>query len=82
MRDKIYVVVLFKIHTTHMRMNTLDWIARILVIIGGLNWGLVGAADLNLVEMIFGAGNMIGDIVYILVGISALYMLFNMFMKK
>ena len=65
-----------------MRMNTLDWIARILVIIGGLNWGLVGAADLNLVDMIFGPGNMIGDIVYILVGISALYMLFNMFMKK
>lgn len=65
-----------------MRMNTLDWIAHILVIIGGVNWGLVGAADLNLVDMIFGAGNMIGDIIYVLVGISALYMLFNMFMKK
>lgn len=63
-------------------MNTLDWIAHILVIIGGVNWGLVGAADLNLVDMIFGAGNMIGDIIYVLVGISALYMLFNMFMKK
>ena len=64
-----------------MRMNTLDWIAHILVLVGGINWGLVGAADLNLVEMIFGAGN-IANIVYILVGIAALYMLFNMFMKK
>ncbi len=64
-----------------MRMNALDWIAYILVFVGGINWGLIGAANLNLVEMIFGAGN-IANIVYILVGISALYMLFNMFMKK
>jgi len=62
-------------------MNALDWIANILVLVGGINWGLVGAANINLVEMIFGAGN-IANIVYILVGISALYMLFNMFMKK
>jgi len=62
-------------------MNTLDWIAHILVLVGGLNWGLVGAANLNLVESIFGAGQ-ITNIVYILVGLSALYMLFNMFMKK
>lgn len=64
-----------------MRMNTLDWIAHILVLVGGINWGLVGIADINVVEMIFGDGN-ITSIVYILVGISALYMLFNMFMKK
>ena len=64
-----------------MRMNTLDWIAHILVLVGGINWGLVGVANINVVEMIFGDGN-ITSIVYILVGISALYMLFNMFMKK
>ena len=63
-------------------MKTLDWIAHILVLIGGINWGLVGVADLNLVEMIFGAGNMITDIIYILVEIAALYKLFNLFMKK
>jgi len=62
-------------------MNTLDWIAHILVLVGGINWGLVGVANINVVEMIFGDGN-ITSIVYILVGISALYMLFNMFMKK
>lgn len=64
-----------------MRMNAIDWIAYILLIIGGLNWGLVGAADVDLVDMIFGAG-MIADIVYILVGISALYLLLMKFMKK
>ncbi|MBL1434384.1 DUF378 domain-containing protein [Candidatus Wolfebacteria bacterium] len=64
-----------------MRMNALDWIAYILVFIGGINWGLIGVANLNLVESIFGAGN-ITNIIYILVGISALYMLFNMFMKR
>lgn len=64
-----------------MRMNALDWIAYILLIVGGLNWGLVGAADIDLVQMIFGAGS-IADIVYILVGISALYLLLMKFMKK
>lgn len=64
-----------------MRMNAIDWIAYILLIVGGLNWGLVGAADIDLVEMIFSAG-MIADIVYILVGISALYLLLMKFMKK
>ncbi|XKT75056.1 MAG: DUF378 domain-containing protein [Patescibacteria group bacterium UBA2103] len=62
-------------------MNALDWIAYILVFVGGINWGLVGIAQLDLVQAIFGAGN-IANIIYILVGISALYMLFNMFMKK
>ena len=57
-----------------MKMSVLDWVAFILLIIGGLNWGLVGAVGFNLVETIFGAG-MIASIVYILVGLSALYML-------
>jgi uncharacterized membrane protein YuzA (DUF378 family) len=48
-------------------------IAGILVIVGGLNWGLVGAFDFNLVDTIFGAGSIIAKIVYILVGVSALY---------
>jgi uncharacterized membrane protein YuzA (DUF378 family) len=57
-----------------MKMNWLDWIAFILVIIGGLNWGLVGAVDFNLVMTIFGVG-MVANIIYILVGLSALYLL-------
>ena len=55
--------------------NALDYIALLLVIIGGLNWALVGAANIDLVASIFGDGTMASRIVYILVGIAALYSL-------
>lgn len=55
-------------------MKALDMITLILVIIGGLNWGLVGLFDFNLVSTIFGgAGSAITRIIYVLVGLSALY---------
>ncbi len=53
--------------------------AMILVVIGGLNWGLVGFFKYDLVASIFGgADNMIARIIYDLVGLSALYLLFAM----
>lgn len=52
-------------------------IAFILVIIGGINWGLVGLFDYNLVAMIFGDMSTLTRIIYDLVGLSALYMAFN-----
>ncbi len=55
------------------KLNMLDWITLILVIIGGINWGLVGIANWNLVETILGSG--VSAIVYDLVGLSALYIL-------
>lgn len=57
-------------------MKSVDMIAMILVIIGGLNWGLVGAFDYNLVDSLFGVGSALSQIIYILVGLSALYMIF------
>lgn len=51
-------------------------IAYALVIIGGLNWGLVGLLDYDLVAVLFGAASGISRIVYSLVGLSALWMLF------
>ena len=64
-------------------MNTIDWIAWVLVIIGGLNWGLVGAFwGFDIVDAIFGAVPILRDIIYILVGLGALYMLIAMFVKK
>jgi len=57
------------------KLNVLDWIALILVIIGGLNWGLVGIFNFDLVAAIFGAMSILSRIVYILVGLSALYVL-------
>ncbi len=54
-------------------MKTLDVIVWALLAIGGLNWGLVGVFDFNLVAAIFGEMSMLSRIVYTLVGISALY---------
>jgi uncharacterized membrane protein YuzA (DUF378 family) len=54
--------------------STVDLIAMILVLIGGLNWGLVGLADFDLVATLFGAGSTLSKIVYILVGLSAVYL--------
>lgn len=56
--------------------NSVDWIALILVIVGGLNWGLVGLLNFDLVAAIFGIGSLLARIVYILVGISAVYMIY------
>lgn len=60
-----------------MKATVIDWISMILVIIGGLNWGLVGIADWNLVDAIFGAGSTLAKIIYVLVGLSALYMIYG-----
>jgi uncharacterized membrane protein YuzA (DUF378 family) len=54
-------------------MAALKWIALILVIVGGLNWGLVGVAKFDLVATILGPMSILSRIVYTLVGISAIY---------
>ena len=54
-------------------MKTLNLLTLILLIVGGLNWGLVGAADFDLVAAIFGEGSALSRAVYVLVGLSALY---------
>lgn len=59
-----------------MKKNGLDWIALVLVIVGGLNWGLVGLFKLDLVELLFGSIPILQNIVYILVGLSAVYMIY------
>ncbi|OAL81381.1 DUF378 domain-containing protein [Acinetobacter sp. SFB] len=60
-----------------MRLNTIDWIAYALTIIGGINWGLIGAFDFNLVSAIFGEMSTLSRIVYVLVGLSALYLIYT-----
>ncbi|MBS3818913.1 DUF378 domain-containing protein [bacterium] len=57
------------------KLNFLDWICMILILIGGLNWLLWGVFDFNLVAAIFGTLSVISRIIYILVGVSALYVL-------
>ena len=64
-----------------MKMNTWDWIAWVLVVVGALNWGLVGLFNYNLVSAIFGLG-MITQWVYILVGVGGLYLVWKAFSMK
>jgi uncharacterized membrane protein YuzA (DUF378 family) len=52
---------------------TLEKIAMFLVIVGALNWGLVGALNLNLVEKLTGDNASVTKILYIVVGVAALY---------
>jgi len=55
-------------------MKALDVIAAVLLVIGGLNWGLVGALEFDLVAWIFGSTTaVLARIVYCLVGVAAIY---------
>jgi uncharacterized membrane protein YuzA (DUF378 family) len=56
-------------------MKILNVVTLILVIVGGLNWGLVGAFGFDLVAAIFGPMSAISRVVYVLVGLSALWQL-------
>jgi uncharacterized membrane protein YuzA (DUF378 family) len=56
------------------KLNVVDWIALVLVIVGGLNWALVGIFKFDLVAWIFGDMSVVSRIVYILVGVAAVYM--------
>lgn len=62
--------------------SVVSWIALILLVIGGLNWGLVGIWNWDVVAAIFGAGSVVATIVYILVGIAGLWGIYYLFMDK
>lgn len=53
-------------------METLQKVALVITIIGAINWGLIGVADFNLVDMLFGVGTFLSRTVYTLVGITGL----------
>jgi len=57
--------------------KTIGLIAWILVIVGGINLGLVGAFEWNLLNLIFGSIAWLERTVYVLVGLSAILMIFN-----
>ncbi len=57
-------------------MNLLDKTALVLTAIGGINWGLIGIANLNLVEIIFGFSPILVTIIYIVVGLASCYTLY------
>jgi len=55
------------------RLKRLAFLALVLLIIGGINWGLIGLFQFNLVALLFGVNSLLSNIVYILVGLSAVF---------
>ena len=53
-------------------MTTLQKICLVITIIGGLNWGLVGLLDFNIIDAIFTAGSVISRMIYSIVGITSI----------
>ena len=56
-------------------MRTLYWVTLVLLVVGGLNWLLVGLFDFDLVAAIFGDMSALSRLVYVLVGLSAIAVL-------
>jgi uncharacterized membrane protein YuzA (DUF378 family) len=61
-----------------MKMNALDKVAMLLLIVGGFNWGLVGWLKYNLVDEIFGVESAISRVVYAVVGVASVYCIYSM----
>ena len=59
-------------------MKVIDKIALVLIIIGAINWGLIGIFKFNLVDTIFGEMSIISRIIYSLVGISGIWSIKNL----
>ncbi|HEY0061264.1 MAG TPA: DUF378 domain-containing protein [Telluria sp.] len=59
------------------KLNALDWVAMVLLIVGGLNWGAVGLMNIDLVAAFFGSQSALSRVVYVLVGLSALYSIYT-----
>lgn len=56
-----------------MNAKTLNMLAMLLLVIGGLNWGLVGLLNMNLVTALFGSMDVLPTLIYALIGASAVY---------
>ncbi|OIO43169.1 DUF378 domain-containing protein [Candidatus Pacearchaeota archaeon CG10_big_fil_rev_8_21_14_0_10_31_9] len=59
-----------------MAKNWLDWVAIVLAIIGAVNWGLVGAINFNVVNLILGSISWLEKAVYVIVGLAGLYLIY------
>jgi uncharacterized membrane protein YuzA (DUF378 family) len=58
-----------------LKLNTGLWVALVLLIVGGLNWGLVGLFKFNLVATIFGEMSLLARLIYVAVALSAVIVL-------
>lgn len=55
------------------KLNAVDWVAMLLLIVGGLNWGAVALLNVDLVATVFGEGTTASRVVYALVALAAIY---------
>ena len=63
-----------KMKVQYKSLEVLDLVALVVLFIGGVNWGLLGIFNWNLVHAIFGPVMLLERLIYILVGVSAIYM--------
>ena len=63
------------------KMSQVDWVAWVFVVLGAVNWGLLGVSRINLVESLVGTGAL-AQVVYILIGLSGVYVLWMALSKK
>lgn len=63
-------------------MKCLKLLTKVLLLVGGLNWGLVGALNMDLVAKLLGTGTPASRLVYCLVGVAALYKMVACLLKK
>jgi len=61
-----------------MKMTALDKLTWVLIIVGGLNWGMIGFFKYNLVDKVFGFESMGARVVYAIIGLAAVYSLYKM----
>ena len=65
------------------KLNAIDYIAQVLVIIGAINWGLVGFADFDLVGALFvGMSSLVSRFIFALVGLAGLYVISFLFRRN
>jgi len=58
------------------KKSVIDWIAYVLVIIGAINWGLVGLASIDVVDSVLGSVAWLAKLVYVLIGLSGLWLIY------
>ena len=62
------------------KMNAVDWVTWLLVLVGGFNWGLVGFFKYNVVDKVFGVESGGSRVIYALVGLATLYIVYGIVM--
>jgi uncharacterized membrane protein YuzA (DUF378 family) len=71
--NRLTVMKQKKVNIKENEMKSLDVVVAVLLVVGGLNWGLVGLLHFNLVATLLGDATILSRLIYIIVGLCALY---------